>query len=228
MFTQLRAGVPGQQAKNLAVSLILHGLLLGWLLHSPHPKFLAPSSLAIGEYGTSITHLYWSGHLMMDAKSAAPSTLQRQSAARERLTWNNRRKSAKALKPSPAPSTDAALAPAVAPSPATPAPAGVPYGTLAEGPTTGDEIRPALPVVSSDPVVDPEDLPHGSEGSVVVEITIDEKGEVIQKVVLQSLGPAVDTKVLAALENWHFRPATRNGVAIASKQDVYYHFKAPG
>jgi hypothetical protein len=46
--------------------------------------------------------------------------------------------------------------------------------------------------------------------------------------VLQSLGAAIDNKVLAALENWHFRPATRNGVAIPSKQDVYYHFKPQG
>jgi hypothetical protein len=26
------------------------------------------------------------------------------------------------------------------------------------------------------------------------------------------------------LENWRFRPATRDGVAIPSKQDVYFHF----
>ena len=31
-----------------------------------------------------------------------------------------------------------------------------------------------------------------------------------------------------ALDNWRFRPATRNGVAIASKQDVYYHFPRLG
>jgi hypothetical protein len=43
--------------------------------------------------------------------------------------------------------------------------------------------------------------------------------------VVQSLRPAIDAKVLAALESWHFLPATRDGVAIPSKQDVYYHFK---
>ena len=45
---------------------------------------------------------------------------------------------------------------------------------------------------------------------------------------IQSLAPAVDSKVLAALENWRFRPATRNGAPIASKQDVYYHFPRLG
>ena len=71
----------------------------------------------------------------------------------------------------------------------------------------------------------PNDLAGHGEGSVVVEITIDDKGNIVQKTILQSLGPLVDAKVLAALENWHFSPATRNGVAIPSKQDVYYHFK---
>ena len=46
----------------------------------------------------------------------------------------------------------------------------------------------------------------------------------MQKIVLQSLGPAVDERVLAALEKWHFTPASKNGVPIPSKQDVYYHF----
>ena len=36
--------------------------------------------------------------------------------------------------------------------------------------------------------------------------------------------PAVDAKVLAALEKWQFTPASKNGVPIPSKQDVYYHF----
>jgi hypothetical protein len=34
--------------------------------------------------------------------------------------------------------------------------------------------------------------------------------------------------VLEALENWRFRPATRNGIAIPSKQDVFYHFPRLG
>ena len=74
-----------------------------------------------------------------------------------------------------------------------------------------------------DPVLGPGDLPH--EGDEVVEITIDETGNVTRTVVLESLGPAVDAKVLAVLQNWRFHPATRDGLAIASKQDVHYHFK---
>jgi hypothetical protein len=39
------------------------------------------------------------------------------------------------------------------------------------------------------------------------------------------MDPAIDEKVLAALESWHFHPATRDGIPIPSKQDVHYHFK---
>ena len=35
-------------------------------------------------------------------------------------------------------------------------------------------------------------------------------------------------KCLAALENWHFHPATRNGAPIPSKQDAIFPFKARG
>ena len=43
-----------------------------------------------------------------------------------------------------------------------------------------------------------------------------------------SLGADIDTKCLAALENWHFHPATRNGAPIPSKQDAIFPFHARG
>jgi protein TonB len=87
---------------------------------------------------------------------------------------------------------------------------------------SGPEIRPALPVVSPDPVFGSDAA--GLQGDVIVEITIDEAGNIVQKTVLQSLGPAIDGRVLAALEKWQFSPASKSGVPIPSKQDVYYHF----
>ena len=105
--------------------------------------------------------------------------------------------------------------------------AGLPYGTLGRGPFSGDEVRPALPVATSDPVVYPWQLPN-VPGNEVIEITIDERGEIVGKTVLQSLGPDIDDKCLAALENWHFHPATRNGAPIPSKQDAIFPFKARG
>lgn len=105
--------------------------------------------------------------------------------------------------------------------------AGLPYGTLSSGPFSGNEIRPALPVTTSDPVAYPWELPD-SEGNVIVEIVIDTRGDIVDKKILHSLGTSLDEKVLLALNNWHFQPATRNGTPIASKQDAIFHFRARG
>lgn len=83
-------------------------------------------------------------------------------------------------------------------------------------------MQPALPIVGPD--VPRSSLPPGIEGSVVVEVTIDTQGNVTATRVLQSLGPEVDDKVIATLHTWRFRPATTDGVASVSKQDVYFHF----
>jgi TonB family protein len=104
-------------------------------------------------------------------------------------------------------------------------PAGSPLGTVLEGPLTGEEVRPALPVVSPDPHVAADDL-GGLQGDVVVEVTIDENGGVVQKVVVQSLTPTIDGKVLEALENWRFRPATRNGIPIWAKASLVMQARA--
>jgi len=102
--------------------------------------------------------------------------------------------------------------------------AGADYGSLSDGPEYGSEVRPALPYVFPDPPVYRSDLPEGVKGKVIVEITIDELGNVIDTKLLQGLHPAIDAKVIATLKTWRFRPATRDGRAIASKQDALFTY----
>ena len=59
---------------------------------------------------------------------------------------------------------------------------------------------------------------------MIVEVTIDVQGNVVETKVLQALGHGIEEKVLAALRNWRFRPAMMDGRAIPSQQDVYFHF----
>jgi TonB family protein len=211
-------------------SVAAHGLLLLWLLHPASPKLVAPSFVVNGDHGAYIAHLYWPNQQTQVKADASPGT----SAADSRqqlnahLSWKGRAKVAKAAgRELPRPKIgldDQTSAPGQA---AQARPAGSPLGTVLDGPLTGEEVRPALPVISPDPHVASDEL-GGLQGDVIVEVTIDEKGNIVQKVVVQSLTPAIDGKVLDALENWRFRPATRNGVPIASKQDVYYHFPRLG
>jgi protein TonB len=102
--------------------------------------------------------------------------------------------------------------------------AGKDYGSLSDGPDLGSEVRPALPYIFPDPPVTASDLPAGVTGKVIVEITIDELGNVIETKLLQGLHPEIDRKVIATLKQWRFRPATRDGRAIASKQDALFHY----
>ena len=232
MFTQLNSAPSRNSRSVIAVSLALHGLLFAWLLHTPEPQLLTPVSIAMGRNGKVLTQLYWPTRSPDDsATSSADNASQiyrHQRLSHDKLIW--KQTSAVAKLPSPqsphSPSEDDSKT-ATLSKLGHGAPAGLPYGTLPGGPVYGDEIRPALPVTTADPVAYPWELPT-ADGRVVVEITIDERGDIVRKTVLESLGAKLDEKVLEALNNWHFQPATHNGVAIASKQDAIFHFHAKG
>jgi len=211
MFSQFRFGIPRRQAALLSSSLIAHFLFLGWVLHSPTPIFVAPSLVTKGDAGSSLTRIYFGGQTGITQAHPAPHVFLRE--ARPRPQHRLPTLSAKMQKGN-------ATASSLAPDGTA---AGSLYGSLSYGSLAGFEVRPALPVVSFDPVIQPE-LLNGITGDVIIEITIDSIGNIVEMKMLQSLAPAVDQKVLAALEKWHFLPATRNGVPIPSKQDVHYHF----
>lgn len=233
MFAQLNPASGRRQSWVRIASLVLHGAVLAWVLHSPAPRLLSSSSVAVGQNGTSLTRLYWSSKSPDDsAHSSSDLATERYKHQRlgQKLTWKTPANLAKL----PAAQTlviraeeqDQAKSQTLS-ALGHGAQAGPTYGTLSRGQLYGDEIRPALPRATADPVVYPWQLPT-SPGNEVIEITIDEQGEITNKTVLQSLGPEIDSKCLAALENWHFQPATRNGSPIASKQDAIFPFKARG
>jgi TonB family protein len=218
----------------MAGSLALHGLLFAWLLHTPEPQLLTPSSIALGRNGKVLTQLYWPtpspDNSTTSSSDRATEVYRHQRLGHQKLILKQNTVPARLFLPSvplsPSEAQDNSKT-ATLSKLGHGAPAGLPYGGLPGGPVYGDEIRPALPVTTADPVVYPWERPK-SEGKVVIEITIDERGEIVRKTVLQSLGSAIDNKCLAALENWHFQPATQNGSPIPSKQDAIFPFKARG
>ncbi|HZW79214.1 MAG TPA: TonB family protein [Candidatus Deferrimicrobiaceae bacterium] len=234
MFAQLNSRRSTGDRKILASSLVLHGLLFAWLLHTPEPQLLNPTSVALGHNGKLVTRIYFPTPTPDDSTTSSPAhateVYRHQRLGHEKLILKQNTALAKLPPPqvplTPSSAEDKSKTPTVS-NLGHGAPAGLPYGSLPGGPVYGDEVRPALPVATADPAIYPWQRPD-SEGKVVIEITIDERGEIIRKTVLQSLGPMIDEKCLAALESWHFRPATRNGVPIPSKQDAIFPFKARG
>ena len=185
-----------RRANSIIASLLMHAIVLTLCFYRA-PIFVKPSSLAWGQRGQSETLVY-----------TAQARFERQPVPKKRLLLPK-------SKPKPLPE--------IAKVPVEPPRAGTPAGSLYHGPGSGSEARPALPMVFPDPDVYSWQL-GGLKGDVIVEITIDEQGAVTSTRVLQSLKQDIDQKVIATLKNWRFRPATVDGVAISSRQDVHFHF----
>jgi TonB family protein len=200
--------------RPLVISVTVHVIAFGLLLHGRTPVFVAPSSALAGAHGKTVTHLYWAAsNPESPGDDKNPSPERTRPARKPNLVWKGKMRTEVASDKTPAPAS-------------TPAPsAGSPYGSMSSDAADGAEIRPALPARTFEPHVSSEYLHGITEGNVVVEVTIDENGAIVSKTVVQSMGSAIDATVLAALENWHFHPATRDGVPIPSRQDVVYHFK---
>jgi TonB family protein len=211
MFAELQQTTRRLDGSRI-VAVALHCLLLYLLVRPPKPIFVTPSSVAYGNRGkVEMTTLVYFPRPGESANSKADSeqrlTLPKQPAQ------PRRKPAVEEVKKQP--DTQASTQPDRA---------GSPYGSLLQGPLDGHDVRPALPVVFPDPVVHRSELPDGVAGTVIVEITIDEVGNVTATKVLQPLGYGIEDRVIAVLRNWRFRPATMDGRPIPSQQDVYFRF----
>jgi protein TonB len=96
--------------------------------------------------------------------------------------------------------------------------------------TTGSDswgsgsVQIALTTYSPRPAPDLSALPHGVQGDVVVDVTIDPSGKVADLAVLHTLGYGIESSVIGTLKTWTFRPATKDGAPIASVQELHFHF----
>ena len=223
IFESNQFGENWRLRRPLPLSVALHVVIFVALLRGRSPVFVAPKSSLAGAHGSSVTHIYWAGGTS-DQPSSDSSSSRSRERSKSQLLWKrpDRRQLNAVAQVSPQ-SIEKQAESASTAAPASSA--GSPYGSLSDGSVSGEEVRPALPAVTSEPHVNSDDLRGLPEGNVIVEIIIDESGNIVRKSVTQSMGPTIDAKVLAALENWHFHPATRDGVPIPSKQDVVYHFK---
>ncbi len=214
MFTPLpRQG--NRWSSSLAASFAVHFLLLLLILRGPRAPFVTPSAtmagangssteityLAIQERAVSVPHKVAAKHRRL--RAPVPNATQAREAETPALIAANDQ---------PGQESRESIH------------AGSPFGFLASGPANGHEVRPALPVVFPEPLISRADIPRDVQGDVVVEVTIDAQGNVIGTKILQSLGYNIEEKVLAAVQNWRFRPATIDNVPIPSQHNVYFHY----
>jgi TonB family protein len=200
--------------RAVASSVLVHlGLLAAILFHRPPVIELIPLSLANGS-GTQSYRVIYAPPDGQDSPDEDKITLAHSKPAPHRR-----------LKPSsPKPAPDHLQVPTDAEAADHDARAGSALGTMIDGPIEGHEVHVAYPVVFPDPPVARSELPRDLKGDVIVEVTIDARGNVVGTRVVQAIGHGIDEKIVAALRQWRYQPATLDGVPVASKHDVYFHF----
>lgn len=90
----------------------------------------------------------------------------------------------------------------------------------------GGAIRPPTKVFHIDPSYPDEARAAGVQGVVVLEITIDEDGSVIDARVVRSV-PLLDQAALDAVGQWLFEPTLLNGEPVEIEMNVVVNFTLP-
>jgi protein TonB len=197
---------------SVCLSSALHGLVAAILCWPTAPVFVKPVQIARGEGGSATplsVVLYVPNDLQLATLTKLP-LLSLPASAQKKKQRTKLSKRTNVLE-------EAEKFP-------NPAEAGSEQGSAYDGLSSGDEVKPALPVAFQDLRISRSELPSGLQGDVIVEITIDAQGIVVAERLLQGLGHGVDERVIAVLRDWRYHPATRNGVPIPSKYDVHFHF----
>ena len=217
LFQPMQRSMAARWRWALAASVAVHLLAVCLLLRQPPPVFVRPQAVVAGAGGTAVTTLYLPYDFgaysdpATEARVSLSLSKSKLKALRRKRNVHQQKAPLKAEQSRPGDTLQTARA-------------GSPYGSLPEGPADGREIRPALPVTFVNPDISRSELPPGVQGDVVVEVTIDARGNIVEKRILERLGYGIDEKVLAALEGWRFTPATQDGVPIPSQHDIHFHF----
>jgi Gram-negative bacterial TonB protein C-terminal len=83
-----------------------------------------------------------------------------------------------------------------------------------------DDATPALPLFHPHPPIADRSLLPVKEQDVVVDVAISALGDVTDEKLIHGLGNGLDQVVLDTVKGWHFRPATLNGSAVASMEEI--------
>ncbi len=87
-----------------------------------------------------------------------------------------------------------------------------------------DAQQIALTMYSPSPTPDLSVLPRGLQGDVIVDVTISADGRVSDLTVLKTLGYGLESSVVSTVRTWTFQPAKKDGVPVASIQELRFHF----
>lgn len=92
----------------------------------------------------------------------------------------------------------------------------------------GPGVTPPKPVNRPEPKYTEEARRAGVQGTVLIEVIIDESGRVAHQVVLSPLGFGLDENALATTASWTFRPGMKDGKPVKVLATIEVNFRFPG
>ncbi len=203
--------------RAVVVSVAAHLAVLAVLVfHNPRVIDLSPDWLAYGDAAHTYKLTYFPPAARIDATP--------RDAAKLLFPVRASKVRPHSQPPEPAPEPQQVIVIADAEAAGHNSRAGSPLGTMIDGPIAGHEVHVAYPVVYPDPPVARAELPRDLQGDVVIEVTIDSQGNVVETKIVQAIGHGIDEKIEATLRRWHYQPATLDGAPVASRHDVHFHF----
>jgi protein TonB len=86
-------------------------------------------------------------------------------------------------------------------------------------------ISIAMQKVFPYPKPDLSSMAHGASGDVILDAVIDEHGKISTLTLLKGLGDPIDKSVIATVQQWSYTPAMKDGVPVASEQELHFHYE---
>ncbi len=196
-----------------SASVVVHLLAVAALVYRPTPQFLkaSPSLRGNGGRGT-VMALATPGASALRAPKAADEEERKRLTAPPKKSRNTKTSER---------TVQAATTDNKKPLPGMP---GYILGSLTDGFALDHDVRAAVSIVAPDPPIVRSRLPEWIRGDVIVEVTIDEKGNVIGTRVLQTVGFGLEQVIVETLRQWRYIPAKVDGISVASREDVHFHF----
>ena len=199
--------------KAMVTSLALHVFVIAWLSYHPAPPFFKAEPSLRGNGGRGVVALVATPGV---SSLRAPQLSDLDEQKRLQVPPRKRRvPKAPERAAQPATTADKDLQPGMP---------GFILGSVTSGFAADHDVRAAISIVAPDPPITRAKLPEWIRGDVIVEVTIDEQGNVIGTRVLQTVGFGLDQVIVDTLRQWRYIPARVDGVAVASREDVHFHF----
>lgn len=96
--------------------------------------------------------------------------------------------------------------------------------TIAQAVTVTDAITPPRLSEVASPFYTDEARKKKIEGTVTVSIVVDKDGDVVDAKIVKGLGYGLDENAIAAVKEWKYKPAEKDGIPVAVRMNVDVDF----